>query len=78
MPQVQILQPGYSFGGELGKALGGGISQGLSEGLSKQLSDMYKQKEQIEKNKQFIFKNLPEVLKRRGLEDISDYRKIAG
>ncbi len=76
MPQVQILQPGYSFGGELGKALGGGISQGLSEGLSKQLSDMYKQKEQIEKNKQFIFKNLPEVLKRRGLEDISDYRKI--
>lgn len=76
MPQFQVLQPGYSFGAELGKALGGGFSEGLSQGLSKQLGDMYAKKEQIEKNKQFIFKNLPEVLKRRGLEDIGDYRKI--
>lgn len=34
MPQVQVVQPGYSFGGELGQALGGGISQGLSNELT--------------------------------------------
>ena len=57
------------------------IKSGLKPSEALQVAKLYhdnasSQKKKIEENKKYIFKNLPEVLSRRGIENPEDYERI--